>query len=598
MADQTDFSKPDVTSRYDNEVYETLRANIRAALSWLPGSRANPGTGAVRRSTPAAGELLLETSNDATGSAWSTLFDSRTKVNKAGDTMTGALVLNAASNTRIEVQNSGDLNRGGYLSDTGSAFRVGSQSAVRPIEIAPDSTTAATFAVGGKIAFGGATGLGSSLSKLSVYGFAIFGNSSAPQVLIGDAGSGYGIGGTYSNHDYTLRANNTDLLTVKASGVVQLESGAGALRMVATAPYIEHQLSGSAISRHEFSASGGRGRSAISTYDTAGLNLRYQFVADSGQTFISYGSSSGVGGGYVVCTVADVVIGILSGDSVQLGSGAFRPQTDNAVTSGKNGNRWSAVWAANGTIQTSDLTDKTDIARIDGALAARFVQGLNPIMYRWIVGGQKVEQIEDGYDEQEIEVEEKYLEDVQEPVTEEVEVDHIEEQLELVGGQAVRRLVPVKKKEQRPVGTWVPVVDENGAPVMRHTGTRERTVGRGLLKRKVFDPIMEPVQHFVPTMRTVQVERTRTTTRIERKPRYKTLTTEIPGKRMHAGFGAQDIKALMDKLGIDCGLWVLDEQGKQHMRPDQLIPFLAAALASALDRLDKLEGGSSSAATK
>ena len=597
MADQTDFSKPDVTSRYDNEVYETLRANIRAALSWLPGSRANPGTGAVRRSTPAAGELLLETSNDATGSAWSTLFDSRTKVNKAGDTMTGALVLNAASNTRIEVQNSGDLNRGGYLSDTGSAFRVGSQSAVRPIEIAPDSTTAATFAVGGKIAFGGATGLGSSLSKLSVYGFAIFGNSSAPQVLIGDAGSGYGIGGTYSNHDYTLRANNTDLLTVKASGVVQLESGAGALRMVATAPYIEHQLSGSALARMVFAASGGRGSISMSTYTTSGTTSRLAFSADSGGTAVMYDYPDN-GGGYILCTSSAVSLAVKPGTGISVVSSGVRPDTDNVLTCGASGLRWSTVWAANGTIQTSDLTDKTDIARIDGTLASRFVQGLNPIMYRWIVGGQKVERIEDGFDEQEIEVEEKYLEDVQEPVTEEVEVDHIEEQLELVGGQAVRRLVPVKKKEQRPVGTWVPVVDENGAPVMRHTGTRERTVGRGLLKRKVFDPIMEPVQHFVPTMRTVQVERTRTTTRIERKPRYKTLTTEIPGKRMHAGFGAQDIKALMDKLGIDCGLWVLDEQGKQHMRPDQLIPFLAAALASALDRLDKLEGGSSSAATK
>lgn len=304
------------------------------------------------------------------------------------------------------------------------------------------------------------------------------------------------------------------------------------------------------------------------------------------------------GGGYILCTSSAVSLAVKPGTGISVVSSGVRPDTDNVLTCGASGLRWSAVWAANGTIQTSDLTDKTDVARIDGALAARFVQGLNPIMYRWIVGGQKVERIEDGFDEQEIEVEEKYLEDVQEPVTEEVEVDHIEEQLELVGGQAVRRLVPVKKKEQRPVGTWVPVVDENGAPVMRHTGTRERTVGRGLLKRKVFDPIMEPVQHFVPTMRTVQVERTRTTTRIERKPRYKTLTTEIPGKRMHAGFGAQDIKALMDKLGIDCGLWVLDEQGKQHMRPDQLIPFLAAALASALDRLDKLEGGSSSAATK
>ena len=596
MADQANFDKPDVTSNISSEVFETLRASIKAVLAWTPGSRTNPGTGAVRRSTPSAGELLLETSNDATGSAWSTLFDSRTKLNKAGDTMTGALVLNAASNTRIEVQNSGDLNRGGYLSDTGSAFRVGSQSSARPIEIAPDSTVAATFAVGGAVGIGGAPNLGTG-SRLSVYGLGMFGNLAAAQVMIGYAGDGYGLLGTYNGADVVLRANNTNLLRLTTGGVVQLESGAGALRMVATAPYIEHQLSGSALARMVFAASGGRGSISMSTYTTSGTTSRLAFSADSGGTAVMYDYPDN-GGGYILCTSSAVSLAVKPGTGISVVSSGVRPDTDNVLTCGASGLRWSAVWAANGTIQTSDLTDKTDVARIDGALAARFVQGLNPIMYRWIVGGQKVERIEDGFDEQEIEVEEKYLEDVQEPVTEEVEVDHIEEQLELVGGQAVRRLVPVKKKEQRPVGTWVPVVDENGAPVMRHTGTRERTVGRGLLKRKVFDPIMEPVQHFVPTMRTVQVERTRTTTRIERKPRYKTLTTEIPGKRMHAGFGAQDIKALMDKLGIDCGLWVLDEQGKQHMRPDQLIPFLAAALASALDRLDKLEGGSSSAATK
>lgn len=587
MADQANFDKPDGTSSYSSEVLETLRASIKAVLALTPGSRTNPGTGAVRRSTPSAGELLLETSNDATGSAWSTLFDSRTKLNKAGDTMTGALVLNAASNTRIEVQNSGDLNRGGYLSDTGSAFRVGSQSSARPIEIAPDSTVAATFAVGGAVGIGGAPNLGTG-SRLSVYGLGMFGNLAAAQVMIGYAGDGYGLLGTYNGADVMLRANNTNLLRLTTGGVVQLESGAGALRMVATAPYIEHQLSGSALARMVFAASGGRGSISMSTYTTSGTTSRLAFSADSGGTAVMYDHPDN-GGGYILCTSSAVSLAVKPGTGISVVSSGVRPDTDNVLTCGASGLRWSAVWAANGTIQTSDLTDKTDIARIDGTLAARFVQGLNPIMYRWIVGGQKVERIEDGFDEQEIEVEEKYLEDVQEPVTEEVEVDHIEEQLELVGGQAVRRLVPIKRKEQRHVGTWVPVVDENGAPVMRHTGTRERTVGRGLLKRKVLDPIMEPVQHFVPTMRTVQVERTRTTTRIERKPRYKTLTTEIPGKRTHAGFGAQDIKALMDKLGIDCGLWVLDESGKQHMRPDQLIPFLAAALAGALDRLDKLE---------
>lgn len=37
------------------------------------------------------------------------------------------------------------------------------------------------------------------------------------------------------------------------------------------------------------------------------------------------------------------------------------PNSDNVVTSGKSGNRWSAVWAANGTIQTSMLRTKKNV---------------------------------------------------------------------------------------------------------------------------------------------------------------------------------------------------------------------------------------------
>ena len=66
---------------------------------------------------------------------------------------------------------------------------------------------------------------------------------------------------------------------------------------------------------------------------------------------------------------------------------AFRPATDNAVTLGGSGARWSAVWAATGTIQTSDIRQKTDIAPSD--LGLDFVLALNPVRYRWSVGGNE-----------------------------------------------------------------------------------------------------------------------------------------------------------------------------------------------------------------
>jgi hypothetical protein len=61
--------------------------------------------------------------------------------------------------------------------------------------------------------------------------------------------------------------------------------------------------------------------------------------------------------------------------------------TDNGCVLGKAGNRWSAVWAANGTIQTSDQRAKVNIA--DAQLGSDFVKSLRPVSYRWIEGGKK-----------------------------------------------------------------------------------------------------------------------------------------------------------------------------------------------------------------
>jgi hypothetical protein len=65
----------------------------------------------------------------------------------------------------------------------------------------------------------------------------------------------------------------------------------------------------------------------------------------------------------------------------------FRPATDNAMTLGGSGARWSAVWAATGTIQTSDARQKTDIEPSD--LGLDFICALNPVKYRWITGGNE-----------------------------------------------------------------------------------------------------------------------------------------------------------------------------------------------------------------
>jgi len=68
--------------------------------------------------------------------------------------------------------------------------------------------------------------------------------------------------------------------------------------------------------------------------------------------------------------------------------GHLQPVTDNANTCGASGKRWSAVWAANGTIQTSDERSKKDIA--DSSLGLAFVKALRPVSYKWVEGSKEV----------------------------------------------------------------------------------------------------------------------------------------------------------------------------------------------------------------
>ncbi|WIY52917.1 DUF2793 domain-containing protein [Devosia sp. YIM 151766] len=63
-------------------------------------------------------------------------------------------------------------------------------------------------------------------------------------------------------------------------------------------------------------------------------------------------------------------------------SGPLRPATDNNVSLGASGARWSAIWAATGTIQTSDARHKTNIAPSD--LGLDFIRALQPVRFSWI----------------------------------------------------------------------------------------------------------------------------------------------------------------------------------------------------------------------
>jgi hypothetical protein len=70
------------------------------------------------------------------------------------------------------------------------------------------------------------------------------------------------------------------------------------------------------------------------------------------------------------------------------------PMTDNVGYVGDSTHRWQAVYAVNGTIQTSDGRQKNTIE--DSNLGLSFVQALRPVSYKWNVGENIVAYDEDG----------------------------------------------------------------------------------------------------------------------------------------------------------------------------------------------------------
>lgn len=112
-------------------------------------------------------------------------------------------------------------------------------------------------------------------------------------------------------------------------------------------------------------------------------------------------SSSGILGGanraYLYTTGNDFTIGTATAskdlifftggtatgnERMRITATSVYPGQDNTYTMGRNGNRWSAVWSANGTIQTSDIRTKTNIHALPYGL--REVMQMKPVAYNWI----------------------------------------------------------------------------------------------------------------------------------------------------------------------------------------------------------------------
>lgn len=229
--------------------------------------------------------------------------------------------------------------------------------------------------------------------------------------------------------------------------------------------------------------------------------------------------------------------GFVQFNSVIRPNAAILFNIDNAYTNGGPGARPSTTWAANGTVQTSDFNAKFDI--VDSNLSTDFIKGLRPVSYKFKVGTNLVEEVDDGFEEIEQQVTEKVLKT--EEVNERIEVDGV-----------VRIIRSYKQVEvESPVFESIPVYDEDGNFLQTSS---------------------------VPKMELVKV------------PKKKTVVTPVQGKRTHYGFISQEVKALLDKLGTgDFGGYVEAEDGSLGLRYDQFISPIVSTLQDLISRIEKLE---------
>lgn len=228
------------------------------------------------------------------------------------------------------------------------------------------------------------------------------------------------------------------------------------------------------------------------------------------------------------------------------------PNIDNGFSCGQSGSRWSSIWAANGTIQTSDPTLKTDIAPLPSVLS--LVADLSPVTYKWKDGGLSPEA-------KLVEVDEPVFKTVTETVDEpEVQKD------------GTVRLVSHTKQRREPVVDLLPVLDATGKPVV------DRIIARTVRNDKGHrEHVMEDRPRMHAVHRTEKVTKTI----------YENVSR--PGKRTHWGFLAPDVKSAFEKMSMDFGGYIKGEDGTEAIRPDQLIPVLWKAVQELSEEITSLK---------
>jgi hypothetical protein len=127
-------------------------------------------------------------------------------------------------------------------------------------------------------------------------------------------------------------------------------------------------------------------------------NTTYSQIRDSGGAYVSQMEFFTAGTERMrIDNSGNLLVGttsVPSGGQKMNIAGGITPSTDNSYIFGNSGLRWQALYATNGTIQTSDERDKTDI--VDSPLGLDFICKVKPVAYKFKVGKNEVSVDENG----------------------------------------------------------------------------------------------------------------------------------------------------------------------------------------------------------
>jgi len=380
----------------------------------------------------------------------------------------------------------------------------------------------------------------------------VVGGASAPYVLVSSANGlapvnngvqNLGVPGAYWASLYSVNATVSGTSALSIVTVSTSLSGAGVNALFASPPVIGGTAPNSAaFTSGIFNSSGSYGVTigATPTYgldlvncapSTAAIRVYNQHkivsrnAANSGEYRMIQASS---GDSIVVAQSTCPYVLIDAGTGLA-------PSNDNVQVCGQNGARWASVWAANGTIQTSDPSLKTDITDLPSSLA--LVMAIHPATYRWIEGGKTKVPVSKTRKVQATKKE-----------------DYFDREIQLRNGKPV--MVQVAKTRDVLVWEEMQVEDEEG------------------------NLMYEDAEQTLPLMGQVPV--------IIDEEYFEDEYIPQEGKRTHWGFLADNVQEVMARTGRDFGGFVLGEDGIKHLRYDQLLPVLWKAFQELSEEFEDL----------